>query len=271
MATYTKKERRERVFKYFIETPVKPNNLLWIGSIIALSVLVIKGYWQGGGIGVFLVLLGLIGLYVVLKKLFKITKEYRLAFNRAEPKATDAEMDEWLDTGYRIVLEEAKRRLGLDDDDISTHPLQIDGPDATSLMRPGKDRVLRFSHHNILLLFLTDHNIATYKCIFDLGIGEILQDSTKEFPYHDITNLETKTAADTFHYYKGSEKTRIGGVQTLSLHTSGGNHIGANYFFSRDRDTEEDYKAPPSTAELTIKAIRRRLTEYKNRYSEKDA
>lgn len=264
MTTYSRKERKERVLKYFMATPSKPKNVFWGIILVGLVVLIIKGYLQDDATGIAFIIVGLLGLYAALKKFITITRKYWFEFKRSEPKATDKEMDGWLSDCYRIVLEEAKRRLGIDEEDISADPFWIDGPGAASSIAPGRDLVLRFNQHNILLLFLTDHNIATYKCIFDLGLGEILSDSTQEFPYRDITNLETKTAADTFYYYKGAEKTMVRGIQTLSLHTSGGNLTSANFFFRRDVD--EDYKMPPSNADLTIKAIRQKLMEYKNRY-----
>jgi predicted peroxiredoxin len=264
MTSYTKQERRIRVLKYFIETPEKPDNKILAALMIAFLLLITKGLMQFDVVGALFILIGLAGLYIVLKRLYKNMKQYRKSFRLAEPKATDQEMDNWRNAGYRMVFDEAKRRLGIEEEDMTAESLKIAGPGNRSQIAPGKDRVLRFNHHNILLLFLTEHNIAAYGCILDLGSGEILEDSTKEFPFRDITNLETYMATGTFIYHSGSEKTQIKGVQTLSIYTSGNNFISVNYFFSRD--VEEDYLMPPSDAENTIKAIRKRLTEYKNRY-----
>lgn len=260
---YTQDERKERVYKFFIKTPDKPDYNRYKIIIAVCVILIVVGYSQGGSLGITMII-GLVGLFMTLKKFYAISKQYSIEFKIAEPKATDIEMDQWLKDGHNIALNEARKRLDIDIDDESADPLMIDGPAANALIGPGKDRILRFSSHDILLIFLTDHNIATFKCTFDLSIGEILQDSTKEFPYKDITNLETNTTPDTF-YYKGSEKKGVKGVQKLSLYTSGVNNISVNYFFSKE--ISEDYIVPASDAENTIKAVRKRLKEYKDKYS----
>jgi hypothetical protein len=191
---------------------------------------------------------------------------YNDLYNKAEPKYSDGEMDNLLAAGMQQVLLEARERLDIDSDDTRSEPLIIDGPEANTILGHGKDKILRFRHHNILVFFLTDHNIASFQCTLDLGCSEILRDKTKEFPYKDITNLETETNNDFFHY-SDNKKLNVAGIKKLSLYTSGGNATSINYIFSKDAADPDGYKLPPSDAENTIKAIRKKLKEYKDKFS----
>jgi hypothetical protein len=164
-----------------------------------------------------------------------------------------------------MVEKGARERLDIDIEDSRAHPLVIDGPAANTSMGIGKDKILRFRHHNMILFFLTNHNVASFECVLDLGCGEILNDRTKEFPYKDITNLETETTNDTFTYM-GEKKFNTNGIKEFKLYTSGANKMSANYIFSKGNG-ESEYVLPPSTAENTIRAIRKRLKEYKDQIS----
>ena len=260
----SKQKRNELVYKYFIATPEIPNyQPYYIGMVIFLLLFLLppRMHTIAGGL---LGFLGIIGLIVTLKKWYDRRKEYTEAYKKAEPKATDQQMDEWLAKGIADVTAEARKRLDLDGDDIKADPLRIDGPAEKSYIAPGADRMLRFNRHNILLVFLTSHHVATFQCILDLGLGEILLDRTKEFPYKDITNLETNTANQEFHYRNDIKMGTIG-EQTFGLYTSGGNVIAVNYLFSKSNGKDfVDYKFPDSHAESTIRAIRTRLKEYKD-------
>lgn len=256
----TKTERLELVAKYFIHTPPKPNytaEKIWgvAGIILVILSLQTTGLWA---------LLGLISFGVGVVKYLKNKSAYDEEFKRAEPKATDGQMDNWFDEGMRMVEEQARERLDIDLEDTSARPLIIDGPASNTYIGKGKDKMIRFRHHNVIIFFLTEHNVATFQCVLDLGCGEILNDRTKEFPYKDITNLETETTNDTFHYVNDI-KSSVTGIQVFNLYTSGANKMSANYIFLKG--TSEDFIVPPSTAESTIKAIRKRLKEYKDRFN----
>ncbi len=265
----SKQQRIELVRKYFIETPETPNyQPYYIGMVIFLLLFLLapRMHTMTGGL---LGFGGIIGLIVTGKKWYDLRKEYTEAYKRAEPKASDKQMDEWLTKGLGDVTAEARRRLDLDELDIKAVPLMIDGPAQKSYIAAGEDRILRFSRHNILLVFLTDHHVATFQCILDLGLGEILEDRTQEFPYKDITNLETHTTNQGFHYRNDIKKGTIG-EHTFGLYTSGANVISVNYLFSKNNEKDAGYKFPDSHVEMTIRAIRTRLKEYKNKLNIKD-
>lgn len=255
------KQRDELAVKYFRETPNYTSYYLAIG-LCALVFLV--GTSTRNGMGALYLLAGLIGLVVSIRKFVLRRNAYLAAYRWTTPKATDQQMDQWLAEGVELVKQEARKRLDIDETQESADPLIIDGPAAHSLIGKGDDRVLRFKRHDILVIFLSQHHVATFQCLFDLGLGDILEDRTKEFPYKDITNLETQTSTDEFHF-RNQQRVALKGMQTLRLYTSGANLIDVNYFYSKNNPEEFIY--PKSDAEDTIKAIRKRLKEYKDRYS----
>jgi hypothetical protein len=260
-----KNERIDLVKKYFIKTPERPNYLWDQIRMIAGGVFLLYGLATRDTIGIVAGIIGFLLLLVGFSKYGNKKSAYNKAYNEAEPKASDEQMDQWLNEGQETVEQQARERLDIDADDTKAIPLVFDGPAAKTWIAPGNDKILRFRHHNIIIFFLTDYNIATFQCILDLGSGEILEDKTKEFPYKDITNLETETTNDTF-YYINDEKSNVVGIQIFNLYTSGGNKMSANYFFNKGTG-DIGYKFPPSTAENTIRAIRKKLKEYKDRSS----
>jgi len=178
---------------------------------------------------------------------------------------TDQQMDEWLKEYKDNIIKEAFKRLDIEHDDPDARPLMIGGPAPDAFWGKGADKVLRFSRQDILLFFLTKHHVATFQCILDLGTGLTLRDQTKEFPYKDITNLEVETVNTKGTHING-KKVNVEGIQRFSLFTSGTNRISIDYSFERTADNPLDYRWPPSDAESTIKAVRRRLKDYKDRY-----
>jgi hypothetical protein len=260
------KKRNELALKFFVKTPEKLNNTGYYIFIVLFLVLFISAFPQRAGAGAVQGAIGFIGLLITLSKFYGRNRNYQRAYKLAEPKATDKQMDQWLAEGIEMVIEEARNRLDIDQTDDKAIPRMIDGPDDSSYIGPGADKILRFNRHNILLIFLTRHNVATFKCILDLGFGEILQDKTKEFPYRDITNLETETSTKDF-YYRNEKKMAIRGIQQFSLHTSGGNNISVNYIFSKKSDESPDFEFPSSNADDTIKAIRKQLKEYTDKFN----
>ena len=261
------KQRDELAMKYFRETPDTPNYIPYYIAIGFSLFLFLVGNSQKGGMGALYYLLGIAGLIFFGWKLLNRRQDYTAAYRWAMPKATDRQMDQWLEDGRKMAIGEARKRLDLDESEESTQPLIIDGPATKTSIGKGSDRILRFKRHNMLVIFLTEHQVATFQCILDLGLGEILEDRTKEFPYKDITNLETHTSNDEFHFVN-NKRVALKGVQALGLYTSGSNVIDVNYFYSRNNTTNpDDYIYPPSDAEDTIRAIRKRLKEYKDKFS----
>jgi hypothetical protein len=257
--------RKDLVTKYFIKTPEKPN---YNGQKFVIGiglVLLIIGFTNDSLKTLFLIVAVCLIIYQ-LSIINSKNQEYKHAYARAEPKATDKEMDDWLKADQKMVLKEALKRLDIDFDETSADPLMIDGPTEQTNFHIGADKILRFNTHDILLFFLTEHHVAIFQCTLDLALGSILHEHTKEFPYKDITNLETGTENNYMQFINGKQTT-VYGTQTFSLYTSGTNKISIRYFFNKSTGDGEDYILPPSDSENTIKAIRKRLKEYKDKFS----
>ena len=90
-----------------------------------------------------------------------------------------------------------------------------------------------------------------------------MSDSTQEFPYKEITNIEIKTINKKISFV--NDKTDYEkGVQQFAIYTSGANVIEVTYSFSHNIDQQGELVTIGS--EQTIKAVRKKLEEYKKKY-----
>ncbi|NMF62693.1 hypothetical protein [Brasilonema octagenarum] len=266
--------RSKAVGKYFTSTPkkpVQPDNLndkksIYIGwGMIIFALLSF----------IFLSIISFVIRYFGIKKLRKalVDKEnyerdfeqYKKDYARAEPKPSDEQIDEWMDDDIDNIIEESLRKLDLEDGDYTAKPFIIGGPADLDDTRYalGKDGKIRYSHLNVLIVYLTDHNILTYECVHTLIHGHTLSDITQEFPYKEITNLQIKTVNKKISFV--NDKTDYEkGVQQFAIYTSGGNVIEVTYSFSHDAYHQGELVNIGS--QQTIKAVRKKLEEYKKRY-----
>lgn len=285
--------RSEAVRKYFTKTPVAPDSpsyydpeeykvKLVLASLLILLALMLFLY-VGNGLSVFL---GLVAGYFSLrfsksafsnysetKKRIKAEKknyekaysEYKEAYKRAEPKPSDKQMDEWMNDDIEKVIDESLRRLDLEHEDYRAQPLLIGGPASlkeTKYAR-GRDGKTRYSHFNILVVYLTDYHVAAYQSINSMEYGQILTDNTQEFPYREITNLGTQTVKEQIRLVDGVVASESG-LQEFTLATSGSNFIRVAYAFARSTDSQGELLRIGE--ERTIAAIRKKLQDYKKKY-----
>lgn len=126
----------------------------------------------------------------------------------------------------------------------------------------GQDGIVRYSSFNILIVFLTDYHVAAYMCTNSMELGQTIEDVTEEFPYKEITNLETRTFKETISFVGDYAKSEEG-FQEFTLATSGVNSIKVVYDFSR-YNVERKFKK--IGGEETITAIRKKLQDYKQKH-----
>jgi hypothetical protein len=274
----------EAVQKYFIRTPVKPvepdyaaiKKRIGIGGGLIFLALILLSSGQG-----FLVFLGIIAGYFGFKfakqsisEYFKSRSEYeenRSQYEKdyaiAEPKPSDEQMDQWMDAAINFIKKESLRKLDMEEDDYSVNPLIIGGP-AEDLEETkyafGKDGKVRYSHLNVLIIYLSDHNILTYQCVYSLMQDQTISDTTQEFPYKEISNLQVSNINKEISLVNG-KKDSVSGIQQFALYTTGANVIKVAFSFSQSVDQEDGLARIGS--ENTIKAIRKKLEEYKKKYS----
>ena len=205
-----------------------------------------------------------VGVAIIVTAIVIARQKYNSVLNfDSREKATDHQMDMWLEGDKEMILKESLQSLDMESDDARALPLMIDGTFPNARMVIGDDKVLRFDAHSILIFYLTDQHVATFKCKLDMALGCMVEQSTREFPYKDITNLETTTINTTMEVLP-NVVTPIKGKQEFSLYTSGTNKISVYYLFSKISE-KTDYILMPSDAEKTIKAVRKKLKEYKDR------
>lgn len=259
---------RERlVNNYFADLPAKPDTrsnafyliLGLLSAIIGISAGTAETY------GMVLLIGGLVIAFIQALSIQSKNKAYKDAFEAVNNKATDEQLDAWFIQDLKMIREQAYIRLNIEPEDASADPLTMDGPAKGARFAAGADKVLRFSQHEVTLFFLTMHNVAIFKCILNLAKEKLSEEVTKEFPYKDITNLETVTINDKEQLVSG-KKMAVKGEQMFSLYTSGGNNISVQYYFSKKFEENTDFMLPMSEGENTIKAIRKRLQEYKDRF-----
>ena len=274
--------RSEAVRKYFTKTPVKPSEpdysshqtKMCVGGGLLFLALVLLFSGQG-----FLILLGIASGYFGFKhlrdgfaayseqkkKYEKDCEQYAKDYERAEPKPSDKQMDEWMNDDIEKTINESLRRLDLEHEDYRAQPLLIGGPAPLKEIRyaRGRDGKTRYSHFNILVVYLTDYHVAAYQSINSMEYGQILTDNTQEFPYREITNLGTQTVKEQIRLVDDVVASESG-LQEFTLATSGANVIKVAYAFARSTDSQGELLKIGE--ERTITAIRKKLQDYKKKY-----
>ncbi len=209
--------REELVHKYFNRVPQKPS---YIGPLIALG---------GGGLLLVIGLLSLVGassdsgptglaclgclgilgggaaVVVGGIKLAASYSAYNAAIAAAYPRATDAQMDGWLQEGENYAADAGRRRLNRHPGEVTLkwgenllifHGLPPDGP---CQIARGADGVLRASLYKILVVYLSNYRLLTYESILDMRTGATVSDATKEYHLQSVDGLET--ASDRVNFF----------------------------------------------------------------------
>ncbi len=273
-------ERSEAVGKYFTQTPSKPEEpgylqdkaLMITGGILLFIGLILC--WQGDVL--FKILGAVVGFFAAKtliwrgiteysearKEYKEVLKQYRMAYENAEPKPSDKQMDRWQKEDLRKITAEARTKLWLENEDLKNDFLIIGGPSGSEKNQYalGKDGKIRYSRLNILFVHLAEYHIATYRCLYTFSNGLIINDATREFPYKEITNFELKTINQHLSIINGQQDFESG-LQQFALYTSGRNIIKVIYAFSKDSDP--DGALVRIGSEETISVIRKKLAEHK--------
>lgn len=116
----------------------------------------------------------------------------------AEPKPTDAQQDAWLNGDLEKIKGEALEKL-----DLKPHerggspidPIMVVGPASQAKLAVGKDGIIRFSVYEVLVVYLTDYQLAVYQCVVDLVNRIKLSQATQEYHYTDVVSVTTTSVA----------------------------------------------------------------------------
>jgi len=271
--------REKAVPKYFLKTPERlkdpkySKTLLIIGAILSvlglLMMLVNDSGTRclgGGGIlfGLLLMFSGWSGNASKRKAHAKELKKYQEAYDRTEPKPSDAQMDEWLQKDRERIRAEALKKLDLESSQVVQDPIEVIGPANKADLAMGKDSTIRFSKYDIVTVFLTDYHLAAYKCTLDMAHGTQTDESTQEYHYKDVVSVATQTAgSDVFAVMLNGEHRSIASYQKFSLAVASGDRIEVAIAFPQLDDIVKEGRLAPTGADEAIRAIRARLREMK--------
>ena len=160
------------------------------------------------------------------RKFYALLEKWEMAEGDLFGLPTSKQVDEWLQENLDHIRDRGLEKLGLGLDDIllpeefsdlistkAENPMQIYGPLLTvSTVIPNyenvfvrRDGLIRFSCHEVMIVALTKSRIATYTCHFN-GIHEaIVQESAKEFLYHDVVSVATEEEMSNYTFSTGEK------------------------------------------------------------------
>lgn len=191
-------------------------------------------------------------------------KKYQEQYDKAEPKPSDAQMDEWLQTDRVRIRAEALKKLDLESSQIVRDPIEVIGPANKADLAIGKDNVIRFSKYDLVTVYLTDYHLAAYKCTLDMAHGTQTDESTQEYHYKDVVSVATQTGgSDIFAVLLNGEHKSIASYQKFQLAVASGDRIEVAIAFLQLDDIIKEGKLAPTGADEAIRVIRARLREMK--------
>jgi hypothetical protein len=193
--------RPEAVKKYFTPTPEHRSNSGFIAAFVGAGLLILIGIAMQN----FGTLLFLGGAGWLAKWGFEESgryREYLRKFRLAEPKPSDQQIDKWLQEDITEISQRAGGRVRLNTElkanggDL-VYPVQVivgypSMPKAVGYRvraRRGKDHKLRANAYDVLIMFLTNNLISTYRCLLDCHTGEVVLDAITEHHYRDIVGV----------------------------------------------------------------------------------
>jgi hypothetical protein len=154
-------------------------------------------------------------------------KDYVRAWHNAEPKPSDAQIDEWRNGDFeRLEKRDALEKLDLITDQVAARePLRVVGAGPSPQFRRGKDGRIRFSSHEVLIIYLTDYHLAAFKCVIDLHDGGIRTETTQEYHYDDVVSVSTQAHNSTLIWYEEGQPKQIPTHQRFAISVASGEQI----------------------------------------------
>lgn len=285
--------REKAVPKYFIRTPDKPiledvardkRNATFGGVLMLVSLILVPLNWLLGLLGVFFLDIGtllflasvllIVGLWRYIsannsrKRKEKANAEamarYQEAFDKAEPKPSDQQMDNWLNADVQRITQEGLQKLDLELSQLLREPIIVIGPSQNAAARVGDDNILRFTQYDVVCVFLTNYHLAAFNGRLDMSDGVLTRESTQEYHYSDVISVSTRTeSSQTFTLVVNGQHKSIPLFQEFALSVASGEQIRVVTAFPNLEDYVQKGKMPVTGADQAISAIRARLREKK--------
>jgi hypothetical protein len=245
--------RPEAVRKYFTRTPAPRSNSLLIAEVVGVVLLVVIALVLHNAATI-LFLAGAVWLGKLGIEEYQRYQAYLRAFHDAEPKPSDQQVDAWLKEDIAELCEQAKHRVRLNTE-LKAHggdlvyPAQIivgvqwerDLAGYPVRIRRGRDGDLRANAYDVLIMFLTNNLISTYRCMLDFRTGEVAYDEVTEHHYRDIVGVSSlsipmpKKMADLLAEVD-EQYRNIPFAQTFRLSITSGESLSSATGFSRPED-----------------------------------
>lgn len=197
-------DRVDRARRYFTETVVLPvespaiRPMIFLGAVAFIAAVVIGliGSMRGT-FALLVILLGVVGVSLAGAGLLRYG-EYRHLFvassqsrSFTEPKATDQDMDRWLEADVNGIVRDGLARLALPATSRPPHVALVGVAQSPSVLgRRGRDTAARFSAYQVLVLYLRDSSLSAFECQLDAVTGQTSQWQTKEYPLKCIDGVE---------------------------------------------------------------------------------
>jgi hypothetical protein len=191
-------------------------------------------------------------------KQYKRYREFLKAWAGAEPKPGEAELDAWLQEDIKYVTRKGGRRLQIkaredfNGGDLITSPVVVVGiPDGQSTRngkppkaRAGKDGEVRADHYELLIFFLTDQVISSYRCVLDFATGELLLDEARQYHYASVVGVSSITIPVHMPVvdFLSNKENDISAAQRFTLSFTSGETLQVTTQFSGGSFRESDGK-----------------------------
>lgn len=266
-------EKREiAVSKYFKRTPKKPyyHDPTFSIGLMVVGVIGILAAWATGWtqcIGIPALLFGMYMLYEGTTSNTKNRTEYESQYKESEPKPSDEQIDKWHNDDLERIKKQSLSKLDLLSEQVvgdPNNPIMVVGPSEGAKLTVGKDNIVRFSKHDIVIVYLTDYHLAAYSCTVNMETGLDMKEATQEYHYKDVVSVATQ--ADNSRVFKvvhdGKDKP-LADYQKFSLSVASGEKIEVVIAFPQLDDIVNNARLAPTGAENAVKTIRAMLREKK--------
>lgn len=195
-----------------------------------------------------------------------LQSKYDRAYELAEPKPSDAQMDEWLAHDLNKIVSGAMEKLGMVPEQVLNvdDPLVVRGPLSKARFALGKDDIIRFSAYEIVVIYLTNYHLGAYTCHLDFETGQIKSEQTQEYHYTDVVSVATLTDNSDFSVTTMDGKEHpLASHQQFTLSVASGERIKVAVAFPQISQILETGRLAPSGAEKAISTLRTMLREKK--------
>ena len=268
--------RKISVTKYFIPTPKKPSYMTSIAQMAFGGFLVLGGIatsLMGLGdnssylcCGIPVLLGGIFVAFLGFLSYYNAQSQYKKAYQKAEPKPSDEQMNKWLAQDKKQIVADAMDKLGLVPEQVlnANDPLVVIGPLSSARFRIGNDGTIRFSSYEIVVIYLTDYHLGAYSCEWDFVNARIISEQTQEYHYTDVVSVSTLNSSSDFSVITPDGKEHpVKRHQQFTLSVASGESIKITVAFPQVETLFQKGKLLPTGADRAINVLRTMLREKK--------